>query len=52
MIVYKAKNINGNLAFKKWYKMRSSNKLKRLDLHMQKIRKKWWHFRTRWTETS
>jgi hypothetical protein len=52
MIVYGAKRVGGKLLLRRWFKKRSSDKHKRLDLDMSKLRKKWWHFRTRWTKTN
>jgi len=52
MIVYGAKRVDGKLILRRWFKKRTSDKNKRLDLDMSKLRKKWWHFRTRWTEKS
>jgi hypothetical protein len=50
MIVYGTKRVGGKLLLRRWFKKRTSDKHKRLDLDMSKLRKKWWHFRTRWTE--
>jgi hypothetical protein len=48
MIVY---SVNGLFRLKKRYvKMRVSDKNKRIDDRISKLRKQWWHFRTRWTE--
>jgi hypothetical protein len=52
MIVYGAKRVGGKLLLRRWFRKRTSDKNKRLDLDMSKLRKKWWHFRTRWTEKS
>ena len=52
MISYGAKRVGGKLLLRRWFKKRTSDKNKRLDLDMSKLRKKWWHFRTRWTEKS
>ena len=52
MIVYGAKRVGGKLLLRRWFKKRTSDKNKRLDLDMSKLRKKWWHFRTRWTVKS
>jgi hypothetical protein len=48
VIVYGAKRVGGKLLLRRWFKKRTSDKNKRLDLDMSKLRKKWWHFRTRW----
>ena len=48
MIVYGAKRVGGKLILRRWFKKRTSDKNKRLDLDISKLRKKWWHFRTRW----
>lgn len=45
------KRINGNLTMKRWIKFRVSDERKRFDLKYKKLRKKWWHYKTRW-ETS
>ena len=50
MIVYGAKRVGGKLILRRWFKKRTSDKNKRLDLYMSKLRKKWFHFRTKWTE--
>jgi len=52
MIVYGAKRVGGKLLLRRWFKKRTSDRNKRLDLDMSKLRKKWWHFRTRWTVKS
>ncbi len=48
MIVYRAVRINNNLILRRWYKKRTSDKHKRLHQDMRRLRKKWWHFKTRW----
>lgn len=48
MIVYGAKRVGGKLLLKRWFKMRSSGKRKRIDQEISKLRKMWWHFKTRW----
>jgi hypothetical protein len=50
VIVYGAKRIAGRLLLKRWYRMRSSDKRKRIDQEIKKLRKMWWHFKTRWEE--
>ena len=52
MIVYGAKRspIRNRMILKRWFKIRHSDKRKRLEFEMKKLRKRWWHFRTRWTE--
>ena len=50
MIVYGAKRVGGKLLLRRWFKKRTSDKHKRLDQDMKRLRKKWWHFKTRWTE--
>ena len=48
MISYMCKKVNGKLTFKRWYRVRSTEKRTRLEIEMKRLRKKWWHFRTRW----
>jgi hypothetical protein len=50
MIVYGAKRspIRNGMILKRWLKFRTSDRRKRLDLEMKRLRKKWWHFKTRW----
>lgn len=48
MIVYKPKRIMGCLLLKRFVKMRNSDKRKRIDQKISKLRKMWWHFKTRW----
>lgn len=48
MIVYNAKRVSGKLLLRRWFKKRSSDKSKRVYAEMKKLRKKWWHFKTRW----
>ena len=48
MIVYATKRLSNKLLLRRWFKKKTSDKNKRLDLDMSKLRKKWWHFRTRW----
>jgi len=48
MIVYGAKRVGGKLLLRRWFRLRSSDKHARLDLEMKRLRKKWWHFKTRW----
>jgi hypothetical protein len=48
MIVYGAKRVGGKLLLRRWFKIRGSDKNKRVYAKMEKIRKKWWHFKTRW----
>jgi len=52
MIVYRANRINENLILKRWHKKRTSDKHKRLHIDMNKLRKKWWHFRRRWVNAN
>jgi hypothetical protein len=52
VIVYGAKRVGGKLLLRRWFNKRISDRNKRLDLDMKKLRKKWWHFRTRWTVKS
>ena len=49
MIVYMCKRTNGNLTMKRWVQLRKSDKNKRVYAEMDKLRKRWWHFKTRWT---
>lgn len=46
MIVYKVKRLFGFM--KRDIRMRSSDKNKRVYDKITKLRKTWWHFRTRW----
>ena len=48
MITFGHKRISGRLLLKRWYRMRSSDKRKRIDQEIKKLRKMWWHFKTRW----
>jgi hypothetical protein len=48
MIVYKVKSLFSPM--KRCVKMRSSGKNKRIYAKMNKLRKMWWHFKTRWEE--
>ena len=48
MITYGAKRVGGKLLLRRWFRMRSSDKNKRVYAKIKKLRKKWWHFRTRW----
>lgn len=50
MITYGAKRVNGKLLLRRWFRIRSSNKNKKVYAEMEKLRKKWWHFKTRWDE--
>ena len=50
MIVYSVKGLFSNL--KRVVKTRDSNKNKRVYDKISKLRKPWWHFRNRWTETN
>jgi hypothetical protein len=40
----------GSAELKRYIKMRSSNKNKRIYAKINKLRKSWWHFRTRWND--
>ena len=50
MIVYSAKRspIEHKLLLKRWYRKRTFDRNARLSLDMERLRKKWWHFKTRW----
>jgi len=48
MIVFGAKRVGGKLLLRRWFKMRSSDKNKRVHDRIRKYKKTWWHFRTRW----
>ena len=48
MISYGAKKVGGKLLLRRWFRMRSSDKNKRVYAEIEKLRKKWWHFRIRW----
>jgi len=48
MITYGAKRVGGKLLLRRWFRMRSSDKNKRVYAEIEKLRKTWWHFRTRW----
>ena len=48
MISYMCKRINGQIKLKRWIKVRTSDKRKRIDAEMKNLRKTWWHFKTRW----
>jgi hypothetical protein len=48
MILYGHKRVNGKLTLKRFIKMRGSDKRKRLEQEWHKLRKMWWHFKTRW----
>jgi hypothetical protein len=50
MIVCGAKKVGGKLLLRRWFKKRSSDKRKRIDQEISKLRKMWWHFKTRWEE--
>jgi len=52
MISYGAKRIGGKLLLRRWFKTRTSDKRKRIDQEISKLRKMWWHFKTRWTDDS
>ena len=42
------KRVNGDIKFKRWVKCRTSDARKRFDVEYKRLRKKWWHFKTRW----
>jgi hypothetical protein len=48
VILLRPSRINGNLLLKRFHKMRGSDKRKRIDQEIRKLRKMWWHFKTRW----
>ena len=48
MIVFGAKRVGGKLLLKRMFRLRTSDKRKRIDQEISKLRKMWWHFRTRW----
>jgi hypothetical protein len=48
VITLRPYRINGNLLLKRFRKMRRSDKRKRIDQEIRKLRKMWWHFKTRW----
>ena len=50
MIVYKVKSLFSPM--KRVVKTKTSDKNKRIYDKISKLRKIWWHFRTRWTETN
>jgi len=50
MIVYNVKGLFSTR--KRVVKNRTSDKNKRVYDKISKLRKQWWHFRTRWTETN
>jgi hypothetical protein len=52
MIVFDAKRVRGKLLLRRWFKKRGSDKRKRIDREISKLRKMWWHFKTRWTDDS
>jgi hypothetical protein len=47
-MLYRSPTIFGRIILKRWVKCRGSDKNKRVYAEMKKIRKKWWHFKTRW----
>ena len=48
VILLRPYRISGNLLLKRFRKMRGSDKRKRIDQEISKLRKMWWHFKTRW----
>jgi hypothetical protein len=48
MIAYGAKRVGGKLLLRRWFKIRSSDRNKRVYAEIERLRKKWWHFKTRW----
>jgi hypothetical protein len=48
MILFRPYRINGKLLLKRFRKVRGSDKRKRIDQEISKLRKMWWHFKTRW----
>lgn len=52
MIVFGHKRVGGKLILKRFVKMRGFDRHKRIDQEISKLRKKWWHFKTRWTDDS
>lgn len=38
----------GKLVMKRWFRVRGSDKNKRVHDRLSKYRKTWWHFKTRW----
>jgi hypothetical protein len=48
MILLRPYRISGKLLLKRFRKMRRSDKRKRIYQDMRRLRKKWWHFKTRW----
>ena len=50
MTLFKPYRISGKLLLKRFHKMRGSDKRKRIDQEISKLRKMWWHFKTRWTD--
>jgi len=51
VIVYKLKSLNGHFMMNAHgCKRRNFDKNKRIYAKMNKLRKMWWHFKTRWDE--
>ena len=48
MISFGAKRVNGKLLLRRWFRLRTSDARKRFDIEYKRLRKKWWHFKTRW----
>ena len=48
MILYRVKSLFG--VHKRHVKIRESDKNKRVYDKISKLRKQWWHFKTRWDE--
>lgn len=47
-MLFKAKRISGKLLLKRFVRLRGSDKHKRVDQELRKLRKVWWHFKSRW----
>ena len=50
MIVFGHKRVGGKLILKRFVKMRDSDERKRITQEIRKLRKVWWHFKTRWID--
>lgn len=48
MITYGAKRVGEKLLLRRWFRLRRPDTNKRVYAEMKKLRKKWWHFKTRW----
>ena len=48
MLTFGAKRVGGKLLLRRWFRLRSSDKRKRIYAKIEKYRKTWWHFKTRW----